>query len=368
MNGIRILKEPIVKIQIKCICAILLLIAVVFSKCAGRPAKKTPEQPYVAGVIDSANYGTTYLYLLDENLKKTDTLKCPYYGVGSFGSTPVQIQDGVLYEKWSGNTVMPSKCAVAAMELQTGEWSEYSFEGGIIGDFRVNEKGIFVLKNAKEPSVEYSSFAGGESVSIKLEVWPGLSISVNGYDVYFIANEGTYQEGGEEAQEKCFLYRVNVKDQSQEKVLDVTEELGENILEYTLWWDGKMYIPNNDKLCIYEPKTNQVRQIALPGKEACKILADGERLYIINGYTNENETDIYCFNPQTEEIESSCHIKESTLQCYIREGIFYTLQQEPVAKVCKYQFAEDGTCKKLSEAVLDAENDDGHIISDMFVK
>ncbi len=352
----------------KWMCAVLLLIAVVFTKCAGKPAKKIPEQPYAAGVIDSANYGTTYLYLLDENLKMTDTLKCPYYGVGSFGSAPVQVQDGVLYEKWFGNTVKPSKCAVAALDLQTGEWSEYSFEGGIIEDFRVNEKGIFVLRNAKEPSVEYCTFTGEESVSIKLEAQPGLSISVNGYDVYFIANEGTYQEGDGASEEKCFLYRVNVKDKSQEKILDVTEELGENILEYTMWRNGKMYIPNGDKLCIYEPKTNQVRQIALPGKEACKVLADGELLYIINGYANESGTDIYRFNPHTEEVASSCHIKESTLQCAIREGIFYTLQQEPVAKVCKYQFGEDGTCKKLSEAALDVENDDGHIISDIFVK
>ena len=356
------------KIQLKWMCAVLLLIAVVFSKCAGKPAKKTPEQPYAVGVLDSANYGATYLYLLDENLKKTDTLKCPYYGVGSFGSIPVQIQDGVLYEKWSGNTVKPSKCAVAAMDLQTGEWSEYSFEGGIIADFRVNEKGIFVLKNAAEPSVEYCAFAGEGDVSIKLQAAPGLCISVNGYDVYFIANEGAYREGDEASKEKCFLYRVNVKDRSQEKVLDVTEELGENRLEYTLWRAGKMYIHNDDKLCIYEPETNQVRQIALPGKEACKILADEEWLYIINGYANESETDIYRFNPQTEEIASSCHLKESTLQCYIREGIFYTLQQEPAAKICKYQFAEDGTCKKLGEAALDVENDDGHRISDMFVK
>lgn len=356
------------KIQMKLMCAILLLIAVVFTKCAGKPAKKMPEQPYTVGVIDSANYGTTYLYLLDENLKKTDTLKCPYYGVGSFGSAPMQIQGGVLYEKWFGNNVKPFKCAIAAMDLQTGEWSDYSFEGGIIEDFRVNEKGIFVLRNAAEPSVEYCPFAGGENISMKLEVEPGLCISVNGYDVYFISNEATYKEDDGALEEKCFLYRVNIKDQSQEKVLDVTEDLGENILEYTLWRDGKMYIPNDEKLCIYEPETNQLRQIALPGKEACKVLADGEWLYIIDGYANKSETDIYRFNPQTEEIDATYHIKESALQCHIRDGIFYVLQQEPITKVCKYQFVEDGTCKKLSEAALDVETNDVHRISDMFVK
>lgn len=356
------------KIQWKLMCAVLLLIAVVFSKCTGKPAKKAPQQPYAAGVIDSANYGSTYLYLLDENLEKTDTLKCPYHGVGSFGSTPVQIWDGVLYEAWYGNTAKPYKCAVTAMDLQTGDWKDYSFEDGIIEDFRVNEKGIFAFRNGAEPSVEYCAFTGEERASIKLETNPGLCISVNGYDVYFIADESLYLEDGGEEKEKYFLYRVNVKEQSQEKVLDVTEELAENILGYTLWQDGKMYIPNDDTLCIYEPGANRLRQIALPGKEACKILADGEWLYIINGYANQSEADIYRFNPQTEEIAYSWHIGESILQCYIRGGIFYMLQQEPDVKVCKYRFAENGTCEKLSETALDVENDDGHRVSDMFVK
>lgn len=322
----------------------------------------------MAGVIDSANFGTTYLYLLDENLNETDTLRCPCNGVGSFGSAPMQIWDGVLYLQWFGSEVKFSKCAVAAMDLQTGEWKDYSFEGGSIEDLRVNEKGIFALRNAAEPSVEYYSFADEEGVSIKLEAMPGLCISVNGYDVYYITDEITYGEDYEVQEEKHFLCRVNVKEQRQEKFLDVTEELGESTMEYTQWYNGKMYIPNDDKLCIYEPGKNELRQIGLPGKEACKVLADGEWLYIIDCFANESETDIYRFNPQTEEIEETYHLKESVLQCYIRDGIFYALQQEPVTKVCKYQLAGDGMCKKMNEAVIDAETDSGHRISDLFVK
>ncbi len=356
------------KLQIKLICAVLLWMAVVFANCAGKPAKKTPEQPYTVGVIDSANFGGTYLYPLDGSLNEADTLRCPYSGVGSFGSAPIQVWDGVLYEAWFGDTVKPYKCAVAAMDLQTGEWKDYTFEDGIIEDFRVNEKGIFVLSNGTGPSVEYCPFAGEGSVSIKLPERTGLSISVNGYDVYLILDEAAYKDGHEMQSEKHFLYRINVKEQSQQKVLDVTESLGGGTLGYTLWQDGKMYIPNEDKLCIYDPGKNQVRRVALPGREACKILADGEWLYVIDVFANETETDIYRFNPRTEEVEDSYHIKESAMQCYMRDGIFYALQQEPDTKVCKYQLAEDGTCRKMEEAVIDAEAGSGYRVSDLFVK
>lgn len=355
------------KIQIKLMCAILLMMAVVFTKCAGRPTKKAPEQPYAVGVIDSANFGTTYLYLLDENLKETETLRCPYHGIGSFGSTPIQIADGVLYEKWMGNTVKPNKCAVAAMDLQTGEWKDYDFGDGVIEDFRVNEHGIFVLSNAAS-RVGFCSFDGGERVSVEVENDAGLCISVHGYDVYLIGTQ-MGQAGDGEAEDKCFLYRVNVKEQSQEQVLDITEELGENILEYTLWHEDRMYIPNGDRLSIYEPAENKVRHVALPGKEACKILSDGERLYIVDcDIQNDGETDIYCFYPGTEEIQASYHIAESAMQTYIRDGICYVLQQEPVTKVCKYRLMEDGVCEKVNEAVIEEETDDGHRVSDLFVK
>lgn len=356
------------KMQIKLMCAILLIMAVVFTKCAGKPAKKAPQQPYAVGVIDSANYGTTYLYLLDENLKESETLRCPYHGIGSFGSTPVQFQDGVLYEKWMGNTVKPNKCAVAAMDLQTGEWKDYDFGDGIIKDFRVNEHGIFVLSNNVSPCVDFCSFDGGERVSVEVEDTDGLAISVHGYDVYFIGMEmGQAEDDG--AGDKCFLYHVNVKEQSQEKLLDVTEELRENLLEYTLWHEGRMYIPNGDRLSIYEPVENKVRHVALPGKEACQILSDGERLYIVDcDVQNNGETDIYRFHPATEEVEASYHLGESVMQSYIRDGVIYVLQQEPVTKVCKYRLLEDGMCEKVNEAAIQEESDDGHRISDMFVK
>lgn len=356
------------KLQIRLMCAVLLLMAVVFTKCAERPAKKTPEQPYAVGVIDSANYGTTYLYLLDEHLKETETLRCPYHGIGSFGSTPIQIQDSVLYVKWMGNTVKPNKCAVAAMDLQTGEWKDYDFGDGIIEDFRVNENGIYVLNNNVSPRVEFCSLEDGKHTSVETENVVGLAISVHGYDVYYIGME-MGQAGDDETEDKCFLYRVNVKEQSQEKLLDVTEELGDNMLGYTQWHDGRMYVPNGDKMSIYEPAENKIRYVALPGKEACQVLADEEWLYIVDcDIQNDGETDIYRFHPVTEEIEASYHIAESAMQTYIRDGICYVLQQEPETKICTYQLLDDGTCEKMNGAVIQEETDDGHRISDLFVK
>ncbi len=357
------------KLQLKLMCAVFLMMAVVFARCAGKPAKKTPEAPYTVGVIDSANVGTTYLYLLDEDLQETDTLRCPYHGVGSFGSTPVQIEDGVLYVQLAGNTMKPNKCAVAAMNLQTGEWKEYSFDGGIIEDFRVNEHGIFAFSNRAEPSIEYCPFEERENVSLKLEAEsPGLCISVDGYVVYFISEETADTEGYDAKEEKYVLCRADIKDGSQEKLLDVTEELAGSTLGYAQWHGGEMYIPHGDKLCVYNPHKNEMRQIGLPGKEACQVLIDQGRVYVVDCEVNSSETDIYCFCPETGEIEAAYHIAENTLQSYLRDGTFYMLQQEPVAKVLKYQLTEDGSCRKLSEAIIEAETDDDHRISDMFVK
>lgn len=357
------------KLQLKLMCAVFLMMAVVFARCAGKPAKKTPEAPYAVGVVDSANVGTTYLYLLDEDLRQTDTLRCPYHGVGGFGATPVQIEDGVLYVQLAGNTVKPNKCAVAAMDLQTGEWKEYAFDGGIIEDFRVNEHGIFAFSNGAEPSIEYCPLGEGEDVSLKLEAKdPGLCICVDGYDVYFISDETSYTEEYDVEEEKYYLYRVNVEDRSQEKLLDVTEELADSMLGYAQWYGGEMYIPHGDKLCVYNPGRNEMRQIGLPGKEACQVLVDQGKVYIVDCEVNASGTDVYCFCPETEEIVAAYHIAENTMQSYLRDGIFYMQQQEPSAKVLKYQLSEDGSCRKLSEAALEAETDGDHRISDMFVK
>lgn len=368
------------KLQAKLMCAVLLLMAVVLTNCMGKPAKKVPESPYSVGVIDSSNDRTTYLYLFDENLKETDTLRCPYRGVGSFAQTPMQIQGGVVYEQWMGNTIHPHKCAVAAMELETGEWKDYSFEGvGSINDFRVNEHGIFVLSSVVDTSVDYYSFADGEITTVRVKNASGaLAISVNGYDAYFIADERKDPAEDAEAdlsdeyeEDKKYLYHVNVKEQSQEKLLNVTEELEESLLSYTQWHEGKMYIPNNGNLCVYDPGKNELYQIPLPCKEdeeAYQIHADAGKLYIVTGdYRNDGETDIYQFNPGTEEIESSYHVAEAVMQSYVKDGIFYLLQQSP-ARVCKYELLSDGTCRKLAEAEVDAETDSGHLISDMFVK
>ncbi len=371
------------KLQTKLMCAVLLLMAVVLTDCMGKPAKKAPEMPYSVGVIDSSNDRTTYLYLFDENLKETDTLRCPYRGVGSFSHTPMQMEGGVVYEQWAGSTIHPNKCAVAAMDLETGEWKDYSFEGvGSINDFRVNEHGIFALSSVLDTAVDYYSFADGENTTVKVKDASGaFAVSVDGYDVYFIAGEmrGTaedveaaYLADENMEEEKTFLYHVNVKEQSQEKLLDVTKELGENVLDYTQWYEGKMYIPNNKYLCVYDPEKNKLYQIPLPCKgedeEAYQIHVDAAKLYIVAGdYRNDGETDIYQFNPETEEIELSYHVEEAVMQSCVKDGIFYLLQQEP-AKVCKYEFLQDGSCRKLAEADVDAETDSGHMISDMFVK
>lgn len=354
------------KLQAKLMCAVLLLMAVVLTNCMGKPAKKVPESPYSVGVIDSSNDRTTYLYLFDENLKETDTLRCPYRGVGSFAQTPMQIQGGVVYEQWMGNTIHPHKCAVAAMELETGEWKDYSFEGvGSINDFRVNEHGIFVLSSAWDTAVDYYSFTDGEITTVKVKDASGaLGVSVDGYDVYFIAGEDLKED-------KTFLFHVNVKEQSREKLMDVTKELGESTLNYTRWHEGKMYIPNDKHLCVYDPGKNELYQMPLPCKgdeEAYQIHADAGKLYIVAGdYRNDGETDIYQFNPGTEEIEASYHLAETVMQSCIKDGIFYLLQQWP-ARVCKYELLPDGSCRKLAEAEVDAEMDSGHLISDMFVR
>lgn len=103
-------------------CIAFILAASVLGGCSLIRTEKAPKSPYTVGVIDSANYGfgTTFLYLFDENLKETDTLKCPYYAVGSYGETPVQIFDGVLYQLSVGNISKFHKCAIVSMDLQTG--------------------------------------------------------------------------------------------------------------------------------------------------------------------------------------------------------------------------------------------------------
>ena len=342
-----------------------ILVACVLGGCNLSRAGKAPESSYTVGVIDSANYGigTTFLYLFDENLKETDTLKCPYYAVGSYGKTPVQIFDGVLYQKSLGNINKHNKCAIVSMDLQTGEWKDHSVDGkSVLMDFRVNENGIFTLGNANNISyVDYYPFPDGERVTVQVENTSGMGVNVDGYDVYFLGE--SLADGG------IYLYHVDMEKQVSEQLLDVSKELPDNTFSYTQWHNGKLYIPNDDKLAVYDTAENEIRQIQLPDKYVRQILAGQDRLYLVNGdIANEDETDVYIFNPQTEEIETEYHFAENILQCHIQDGIFYSLEQDPVPMVRKYKLSPDGTYEKLGETEVKDKDDDGHRISDMFVK
>lgn len=149
------------------------LAASVLSGCTLGQAKKAPESSYTVGVIDTAGYGygTTYLYLYDENLKETDTLKCPYHAVGNYGGTPVQTFDDVLYQLAVGNNDKFKICAIVSMDLQTGEWKNYPpVREGTLQDFRVSENGIFTLRNSGDVSyVDYYPFPDRECITVQVE-------------------------------------------------------------------------------------------------------------------------------------------------------------------------------------------------------
>lgn len=141
----------------------------------------------------------------------------------------------------------------------------------------------------------------------------------------------------------------------------------DSMFYYTQWHDGKLYIPNDDKLAVYDKAENEIRQIPLPGEYVHQILVEEERPYLINGdEANDDETDVYKFNPGTEEIEAEYHFSENIMQCHIKDGIFYSLEQQPVSTIRKYKLSPDGTYEKLGEAVV--KDEDIHRISDMFVK
>lgn len=150
---------------------------------------------------------------------------------------------------------------------------------------------------------------------------------------------------------------------------NVSKELPESIFTYTQWHNGKLYIPNDDKLAVYDPAENVIRQIPLPGEYVRQILVGQDRLYLVNGdEANNDETNVYKFNPGTEEIETEYHFAENIMQCHIKDGIFYSLEQDPVPMVRKYKLSPDGTYEKLGETEVKDKDDDGHRISDMFVK
>lgn len=346
------------------IWVVLFLFYVLVAGCSQKVETKVPQQPYRVGVIDSVNYGagTTYIHLMDENLKETEVLESPYHALGSFGSAPVQVLDGMVYEKSVGDINKYNKCAVTAMDMKTGEWKDYPYKGeGGLQDFRINENGLFMLGNINyDTYVDYHSFEDGEDATIKIEGVSGVSISVDGYDVYFLDEDLEGIEGS--------LYRVNVKDQSQEKILDTTGELEDSALSYTLWHDGRMYIPNGDKLSVYDPAENTLSHIPLPGQYAAQVVSDKEKVYVIDcDMEHLGETEVYCLNPKTEEIEAEYHFAESVLQSYIEDGVYYMLQQDPQALVCKYELLPDGSCRKLGESLVGEKKDDNYRISDMFL-
>ncbi|MEY8516708.1 hypothetical protein AALC25_07205 [Lachnospiraceae bacterium 29-84] len=337
---------------------------ILFSGCTGK-GNQMPNTPYAVGVIDSANYGrgTTYFHLYDDSLQKLGVLDCPYHAVGSYGSTPLQITGGKLYEVSLNNLNTYDGCAVVSMDLTSGEWEHYPFEEiAYLQDFRATEDGLFVIGNLNQSAyLSYQPLPNGTPTTIEIEATSATGLSVNGYDVYFT--------GVDSIDEGSSLYHVNVKERSQEKLLDVTELLEESNFLYTQWHNGELYIPNFDRISIYNPDENKLRHIPLPGEYACQILLDQDRMYIVDCDQNNNgETDIYRYHPDTQEAEATYHFTECAMVSHIQNGILYTLEQDPVTTVRKYELSPDGAYKKLAETTVEAKAKATYRISDMFVK
>ena len=343
----------------KCLAVVFALICFAAAGCMGFNSK--PKAAYKVGVVDSDNSGAglTYIYLLDENLKNVDTLKCTYHVIGNYGSTPIQVLDGKAYLGSCG--VMSRDRAVFSFDMQTGEWEKYPAKE-MLDDFRVTEDGIFAVGNMN--GITYISYypAGRKELEVvEVENTAALGLAVKGMDVYFIGTNLT--------EETESIYHVNMQEKTWERKRDVTEELRDNLLGNTQWHENELYIPSSDCVVVYDPDQNDIRTISLPGKYAERILADRGKFFVMDcDSRNGGETEIYCINPETDEIEFSCRLEETVLQADLSDGILYTLEQEPIPTVRKYELSLDGTCTKIAEASIEEKEDSRHRISDMFLQ
>ena len=118
----------------------------------------------IAVIMTSDQKPLTYIDYYDEDLNLLASLEYPYLSARSPWGLPA-IHDGVVFMTPRGKSILPNSSFVAALDMATGEVTEYDADGGV-SNVAANDRYIFAAAQGGFGRIDRES---GEVLSVDLD-------------------------------------------------------------------------------------------------------------------------------------------------------------------------------------------------------
>lgn len=317
---------------------LLIILAVFITGCSN----KFPDK-YEFGIIDTTEYGNRSLITyFDSDWNKVGQTKYHYSNMSYCGFTNSCVQEGILYLSPRGDSKNLDCGKIVALDLSSGQKTEYDFNRVNIIDFHVDENGIYVVSNLN--NMCYLDMYDKKQNKIRT-----IEVQEDVLDNVTTVKEKVYSIATNMNTDSYALYSFDMDSMNYIKICNLDISEAPSFCEV---YQENIYFVVDTVLYVYHTVENSLQEVTLSHSNAFNMYRKDNMLYI--GYTdihNDGTSYIGSVNLDNMEMKDMLTCNGSILQMEMDENNKWFIMD--YEKISQYESSNDGNWKVINTMKLE---------------
>lgn len=319
-------------------CILLIILALFITGCSN----KLPDK-YELGIIDTTEYANRSLITyFDSDWNKVGQTKHRYSNMSYCGFTNSCVQEGILYLSPRGDSKNLDCGKIVALDLSSGDKTEYDFDRVNIIDFHVDNAGVYVVSNLND--ISYLDKYDKKQNKIQ-----SIEVPEDVLDNVITVKEKVYSIATNMNTDSYALYSFDMDKSNYTNICNLDISEAPSFCEV---YQENIYFVVDTVLYVYNTTENSLQEVTLPHSNAFNMYRKDNMLYV--GYTdihNDRTSYIGSVNLDDMNMQEVLIYDGSILQMEMDENNNWFIMD--YEKISQYESSSDGNWKVTNTMKLE---------------